>query len=44
MTILKYVFVGSVVTADLQNRDIRRVATEVESGFGILKKNRDSPA
>ena len=29
-------------SADLQNRDTRRVPTEVESGLGILKSNRDS--
>ena len=30
--------------ADLQNRDIRRFLTEVESELGILKQSRDNSA
>ena len=32
-----YFSARSLVRADLQNRDTRRVPTEVEPGFGILK-------
>ena len=38
------IYICWLVRANLQNRNTRRVLTEVESGFGILKKNRDNPA
>ena len=38
------IYICWLVIADLQNRDTRRVPNEVESGLGILKKNRDNPA
>ena len=41
------IYICWLVRADLQNRDTRGIPTrptEVELGFGILKKNRDNPA